>query len=135
MGEVNKVPQFIWLQLYGDSSPDDGPVPDCRQDVSWCWEPIFEHDIKYVLCSDYETLRQQVAELEKKVRAQEVFEASYRSHRTELNQKLSTCKEILETIASYDHEPRHGIDYLWLLKRRIGAMVSWANTALNKINY
>lgn len=45
-------PDEIWLQIHGDANPadyPDGPLPDLRgDDVTWCWEPIFEHDVKYV---------------------------------------------------------------------------------------
>ena len=45
-------PDEIWMQIHGDANPadyPDGPLPDLRgDDVTWCWEPIFEHDVKYV---------------------------------------------------------------------------------------
>jgi len=43
-------PDRIWLQLHGDAEPPFDPV-DVRaisSEVTWCWEPIFVHDVKYV---------------------------------------------------------------------------------------
>lgn len=43
-------PDRIWLQYHGDEDPahwPDGPEPDLAE-VTWCWEPIYEHDICYV---------------------------------------------------------------------------------------
>ena len=43
-------PDVIWLQVHGDANPADYDEPaDMRPDgVTWCWEPIFEHDVMYV---------------------------------------------------------------------------------------
>jgi predicted esterase len=45
---LSDAPERIWLQLYGDASPDDGPVDYRNNEVTWCWENIFEHDIEYI---------------------------------------------------------------------------------------
>ena len=61
----HEVPEFIWLQLYGESSPEDGPPPNPRQEeITWCWEPMFEHDIKYRRDSDYQLLQDRLREAE-----------------------------------------------------------------------
>lgn len=53
------IPTEIWLQLYGDSSPDAGPPPDCtRDEVSWCWHKVFEHDVRYVLALEGQEQRE-----------------------------------------------------------------------------
>lgn len=45
-------PEAIWLQLYGDASPNDAPVPNVETDeITWCWHQINEHDVKYVLAT------------------------------------------------------------------------------------
>lgn len=41
-------PPELWLQLHGDGEPDGKPV-DYKADVSWCWEQIHPHDVRYVL--------------------------------------------------------------------------------------
>ena len=48
-------PAEIWLQLHGDGEPDGNPV-DYRDEVSWCWEKIHEHDVRYVLSATPPTL-------------------------------------------------------------------------------
>ena len=48
-------PAEIWLQLHGDGEPDGNPV-DYRDEVSWCWEKIHEHDVRYVLSAAPPTL-------------------------------------------------------------------------------
>ena len=39
-------PSAIYLQWHGDSEPSDDPV--CITEVTWHWEPIFPHDVKYI---------------------------------------------------------------------------------------
>lgn len=42
-------PDRIWLQLHGDADPDIEGPGDCQNDeVTWCWEPIFDADVEYV---------------------------------------------------------------------------------------
>ena len=41
-------PKEIFLQLYGDSSADEGPVDYEAGDVSWCWHKVFDSDVRYV---------------------------------------------------------------------------------------
>jgi hypothetical protein len=44
-------PDVIWLQAHGDADPadyPDQPVDVTRDEVTWCWEPIHEHDVKYI---------------------------------------------------------------------------------------
>lgn len=41
-------PKEVFLQLYGDSSADEGPVNYEAGDVSWCWHQVFESDVRYV---------------------------------------------------------------------------------------
>jgi len=48
-------PAEIWLQLHGDGEPDGSPV-DYRDEVSWCWEKIHDHDVRYVLADTPPTL-------------------------------------------------------------------------------
>ena len=42
-------PDKIWLQWYGDSSPDQGEPTNSHGDVTWCADNIFEHDVEYVM--------------------------------------------------------------------------------------
>ena len=42
-------PDRIWLQWYGDSSPDQGEPTNSHGDVTWCEDNIFEHDVEYVM--------------------------------------------------------------------------------------
>lgn len=53
-----KIPDRIWLQYHGDADPadyPDGPEPS-PDEVTWCWEPIWEHDIEYVRADHIEAL-------------------------------------------------------------------------------
>ena len=52
--DKNGAPDYIWLQLHGDADPTDYNQPaDCKSgDVTWCWEPIYAHDVKYVRVSE-----------------------------------------------------------------------------------
>ena len=69
MTEINKdkygAPERIFLQLHGDDDPDleDGPFVDCTNDVSWCWESIFEHDVEYVRLDLFAASEKKVREL------------------------------------------------------------------------
>lgn len=63
----NQVPERIWLQWYGEGSPDDlGEVSIA--DVTWERERIFKHDVEFVSLSDHE------AEL-KRIRRETWYEA------------------------------------------------------------
>lgn len=48
-------PNRIWLQWHGDEAPgEDGKFhePDpCHEDVTWCQDKIFEHDVEYAKTS------------------------------------------------------------------------------------
>lgn len=43
-------PDVIWLQAHGDANPADydKPVDVTSGDVTWCWEQIYKHDVKYI---------------------------------------------------------------------------------------
>lgn len=43
-------PDVIWLQVHGDADPADYDEPADVQnsEVTWCWEPLFDHDVKYI---------------------------------------------------------------------------------------
>jgi len=47
---MNTPPKELWLQWYGDRSPDEMlPRDDIyTTDVTWCTEKMFSHDVKYV---------------------------------------------------------------------------------------
>ena len=47
-GTDPNAPKEIWLQLYGDSSPDEGPVDYESDGVTWCWHRINDSDVRYV---------------------------------------------------------------------------------------
>lgn len=46
MSLMESPPDILWLQYYGDAEPEDTPVDS--NDVSWCVDKIFDHDIKYI---------------------------------------------------------------------------------------
>lgn len=52
VGTVNErgEPDYIWLQVHGNENPAHITQPaDIQADgVSWCWEPIYAHDVMYV---------------------------------------------------------------------------------------
>ena len=58
MSELKGEPDRIWLQYHGDDDPADYPndPPPAGDEVSWCWEPIFEHDIEYIRLDKYKAL-------------------------------------------------------------------------------
>lgn len=42
-------PERIFLQWYGDADPDvEGDSDPNTEDVTWCAENIYEHDVEYV---------------------------------------------------------------------------------------
>jgi len=41
------VPLSLWLQWYGDGTPED-PGEVCESQVTWCRDKIFAHDVEYV---------------------------------------------------------------------------------------
>ena len=47
---TDESPDRIWLQLHGDEPPEarDGPVDYRIDEITWCWEPMFEYDIEYI---------------------------------------------------------------------------------------
>mgnify|MGYP001566511809 CR=1 FL=1 len=47
MSLMNSPPDVIWLQFHGDAAPDDDDGPVCSDDVTWCDDKIFDHDIPY----------------------------------------------------------------------------------------
>jgi hypothetical protein len=52
---IDKPPEKIYLQFYGDGSPDDiGEVSD--EDVTWCTDKQFAQDIEYIQCSTLDRL-------------------------------------------------------------------------------
>jgi len=62
------MPEIIYLQWFGDEDPDcmtkaereSNPTMD---EVSWCWERIFEYDIEYIQLAKHKELEQQRDEL------------------------------------------------------------------------
>lgn len=58
-------PDRIYLQWHGDADPADypnGPDPSL-DDVTWCADKIYEHDIEYVPANEVTRLRDELAEL------------------------------------------------------------------------
>lgn len=41
-------PNPLWLQWYGDGNPEIDGEPENDNDVTWCRDKIFDHDIEYV---------------------------------------------------------------------------------------
>lgn len=41
-------PKAVFLQLYGDSSADEGPVDYEANEITWCWHRINDSDVRYV---------------------------------------------------------------------------------------
>jgi len=60
---MSEIPEYIWLQVYGDGSPEDG-LPDFSTDeITWCQDAINEHDVKYVRADKYEKLGAEIKDL------------------------------------------------------------------------
>ena len=66
-------PYYIWLQLYGDGSREDGPVPYDADGVTWCWHQIHSSDLKYIRAGVKHT--NQIAEIAS-LRAQHTEQAA-----------------------------------------------------------
>lgn len=104
-------PDEIWMQIHGDANPadyPDGPLPDLRgDDVTWCWEPIFEHDVKYVRADIVAALEAENARLREDAgRLQEVLS---RIPTGELNAWLEADMERFDRAPTLD-EFRAAID-------------------------
>jgi hypothetical protein len=56
-------PAEVFLQLYGDSSPFEGPVDYKAEEVTWCWHRINEHDVRYVQAASQGAPAAEVVEL------------------------------------------------------------------------
>jgi hypothetical protein len=75
-------PDRIWLQWYGNADPEFETGEINVDDVSWCLDKIFEHDIEYVRAnqpqSDQPSVESTLAEL------REMFPGKFiRVHRSE----------------------------------------------------
>ena len=46
VSSMGKPPDNIWLQFHGDGEPEDTPVSS--DDVTWCQDKIYDHDIHYI---------------------------------------------------------------------------------------
>ena len=62
------IPEIIYLQWYGDENPeclteDERQRRPTIDEVSWCWERIFDCDIEYIQLAKYKQLEQQRDEL------------------------------------------------------------------------
>ena len=45
----NEIPEQIWVQWYGEETPEDGVLDANTEDgVTWCVDKINEHDVCYV---------------------------------------------------------------------------------------
>jgi hypothetical protein len=63
---MRKPPDTIWLQYHGDGDPDiDVELVD-PQDVTWCEDKQYEHDIEYIrrdrIAADAYVLREAIIE-------------------------------------------------------------------------
>ena len=58
MSEKDGIPDRIWLQAYGDESPEsvEHPINIRSAGVTWCWEPIFDYDVEYVRAQQHDEL-------------------------------------------------------------------------------
>lgn len=59
---MDKIPERIWLQVYGDEVPERGLPPD-DWEVTWCEDKINDSDVEYVLASKYNELLKRIGEL------------------------------------------------------------------------
>ena len=46
--ETMDAPGKLWLQWWGDDSPDDGEPNPGDEGATWCADKIFEHDVLYI---------------------------------------------------------------------------------------
>jgi len=52
-------PDKIYLQFYGDQEPPSEPTE--HDDITWCQDSIWEHDILYLRSDKAEALQQAIA--------------------------------------------------------------------------
>jgi len=43
-----KLPERIWLQWYGEGTPEEGGPPCIDEEITWCVDKIWDHDIEYI---------------------------------------------------------------------------------------
>jgi len=106
--EPNPPPRFSWLQWYGDGEPQDGD-PAKGEEISWCHEPVFKHDVKYIRA---DLARTDEADYDKIEALSE-----------QLNSARSQLKQIFE---EYDWEWTNALDELHLgdlIEKHLGANV------------
>lgn len=57
-------PQTIWLQWNGEAEPEpDTPVD--AENVSWCAQKVFDHDVEYTRVDDLDSAMQRLGQLQK----------------------------------------------------------------------
>ena len=63
---MNKIPERIWLQVYGEDwwGNESPELPTDNEDVTWCVDQINGSDVEYVLASKVEELEKRIGELE-----------------------------------------------------------------------
>ena len=62
---MDKIPERIWLQVYGDEDPELGLPPD-DWETTWCEDKINDSDVEYVLASKFEELEAKFAEIRRR---------------------------------------------------------------------
>ncbi len=45
---MTKLPEVIWLQIYGDGDKSEG-LPQDGDEVTWCVDKINDNDVRYVI--------------------------------------------------------------------------------------
>lgn len=88
-----KHPKEVWIQWYGDGDPDiDGEPVRIDEDMCWCTEQVFDHDLgPYILDKD-----QQIADL--------------KAENRKLREALAKYSDPLTLPTMSTHEAREALD-------------------------
>ena len=96
--EPNDVPRLIYLQWYGDGDPEAEVGPVSENDVTWCRERIFKHDIEFIPATELERVRREVwaaaievaAEFGRSIRREDIITKLQRTRDFDLEQARDT---------------------------------------------
>lgn len=93
----NKPPDTIWLQYHGDAEPENEPVD--ADGITWCWEEIFQQDIRYIRADVIEQrildVIKECAQIAQEHYMKQLSESDFERWNVagKIKEQLSKCKE------------------------------------------
>lgn len=102
-----KHPKEVWIQWYGDGDPDiDGEPVRIDEDMCWCTEQVFDHDLgPYILDKD-----QQIADLKAELDGGLLRNQELREQNRKLREALAKYSDPLTLPTMSTHEAREALD-------------------------